>query len=611
MRPAFRIPTLLLICAAGTLAAAPVVVTAPGGDLKVTVSVNDAGRLAYTVADGATPVLAESPLGLIVDGVNLGEGVALGEPTLSRIDETYPVTGHHTVARSLAVEAGIPVTSHGKTYTLQVRVQDDGLAVRYRLPDGAKHLDGECTGWTPASPTRAAWQDFSGCYEGNEHTTAWKAVPERKNISGLLTVEIPGRHLFFSEANNANYPDFAFVRDGDTVRPRWYTAAKGFPIDTPERATTPWRTTTVARDLTGLVNSDLLTNLCPPPDPTIDFSFVKPGRILWQWCSIGAPKYEDQRDWYDAAARLKWEYYMIDDGWRDWSRPGKDKWELLKEVIDYGRTKGVASIIWVDSKEFIRDPQARDAYLQKVKAAGAVGIKIDFIPASSAKVMQWYDDTLRATARHGLMTIFHGCSKPTGRVRTWPHGVTREAVRGNEWHMTRYNRWLPYQHDVTQPFTRFLSGAADITPLVADPVQLRGYSLPHMFAQALIATSPLTCFYDHYKFYVGSPVEDLLSGMPVTWDETRVIPGTRIGETVGFARRQGDTWWVAVVNGASPAKFTIALDFLSKPAKATCLHDAKEDATADRRESRVAPGDKLEIELRKGGGFVARLTPDA
>ncbi|HEX7262253.1 MAG TPA: glycoside hydrolase family 97 catalytic domain-containing protein [Luteolibacter sp.] len=604
--------SLALLMALGSSAvAAPTVITAPGGELKVTVSVNEAGKLAYAVADGNAPVLAESPLGITVDGDNLGESATLGKATLRRIDEAYPVTGHHMQARGHAVEASVPVTSHGKSYTLEVRAQDDGVAVRYRLPEGAKHLDGESTAWVPASPKNAAWQDFSSCYEANDHMTGWAQVPENKRISGLLTVELPGHHLFLSESNNTNYPDFAFIRTGNTVRPIWYTDAKGFAIDSPARATTPWRTTTIARDLTALVNSDLLTNLCPAPDKTFDFSFVKPGRILWQWCSVGEPKFDDQQVWYDATARMKWEYYMIDDGWRTWKQPGKDQWALLKEVIDYGKTKGIETIIWVDSKELIRSAEARDTYLKKVQDCGAVGIKIDFIPDGSAKVMQWYEDTLRVTAKLRLMTIFHGCTKPTGLVRTWPHALTREGIRGNEWHMTRYKRKQPFDHNVTLPFTRFLAGAGDITPLVADPVQLNGYTLPHMFAQAIVATSPLQCFYDQYKFYLGSPVEDLLRDIPVTWDETRVLPGTEIGKVTAFARRKGNTWWVAVMNGGDPAKLTVSLDFLKQPAKAVQLFDAKDPAAVDRREFTLKPADNIELDLRQGGGFLVRLAPQS
>jgi alpha-glucosidase len=90
---------------------------------------------------------------------------------------------------------------------------------------------------------------------------------------------------------------------------------------------TPWRVAIIAEGLNNLVNSDLLTNLCPPPSDKYSFpEWVKPGRSLWQWWSIGAPRMDDQKQWIDAAKRLGFEYYLIDDGWRNWAAPDKDQW---------------------------------------------------------------------------------------------------------------------------------------------------------------------------------------------------------------------------------------------------------------------------------------------
>ena len=92
--------------------------------------------------------------------------------------------------------------------------------------------------------------------------------------------------------------------------------------------------------------------------------------------------------------------------------------------------------MWVNSSE-MRTDATRRAYLEKVAALGAVGIKIDFIPACTAEITRWYEGALKDTAELHLLCNFHGAVKPTGRRRTWPHELTREAVRGHEYHMTR------------------------------------------------------------------------------------------------------------------------------------------------------------------------------
>src|SRR5206468_8664618 len=52
--------------------------------------------------------------------------------------------------------------------------------------------------------------------------------------------------------------------------------------------TTPWRVILISADLNGLVNSDIINNLSPPPDPTLfpdglKADWCKPGRAVWRY----------------------------------------------------------------------------------------------------------------------------------------------------------------------------------------------------------------------------------------------------------------------------------------------------------------------------------------
>jgi alpha-glucosidase len=224
--------------------------------------------------------------------------------------------------------------------------------------------------------------------------------------------------------------------------------------------------------------------------------------------------------------------------------------------------------------------------------------------------MQWYMGTAQDCAELKLLLNFHGSVKPTGLRRTYPNDITREAVRGNEYNMTRYNRVAPMKHDVCLPFTRLMAGAADITPVILNPVELTTtkFTWAHEFAQAIIFLSPVTHFTDQYKFYIESPMFDLFQEIPTVWDETRVLSCTDIGEVVAFARRKGNTWWVGVMNGANEREINIPLDFLKNSTKATLIYDSNVNNTSiDRHEQTVTPKDKLTIKLVPGGGFVARF----
>jgi len=599
-------------------------ITSPDKQLSVLVTITTEGRLSYSVKSGGIQVLETSPLGITIDSIDLGKGAKFtSQPTMSEIDETYSILGNHTTAHNRAKEVAIPIVTSGKAFNLIVRVYNDGVAIRYTIPSGSKHINGESTSWNlPANTTKVAWSDFSQCYEELSHATALDDIPQDKPVMGPLTIEVAGRFLSISEADCETFSDMAFMRNGNQFKANFPIAKQGWDIikravdnssvlDGTYRgqAVSPWRTTMVTKNLTELVNSDLLMNLCPAPAKGTDFSWVQPGRCLWQWWSVGSPVYEDQKNWYDAAAKLKWEYYLVDDGWRYWHKDDKDQWALLAEVIAYGKSVGVQSIVWVDSKE-MREAGKRRVYLEKIKALGAVGIKIDFIPDATADIMQWYMGSTQDCADLKLLLNFHGSVKPTGLRRTYPMDITREAVRGNEYHMTRYGRVAPFEQDVCLPFTRLMAGAADITPVILNPKELstKKFTWAHEFAQALVYLSPITHFTDQYSFYIESPIFDLFQTIPTVWDETIVLPCTSIGEVVGYARRKGDTWWVGVMNGANERELKIPLDFLKKSTRATLIYDDKLTNTSiDRQEKIVSPNDILTIKLVPGGGFVARL----
>ena len=265
--------------------------------------------------------------------------------------------------------------------------------------------------------------------------------------------------------------------------------------------------------------------------------------------------------------------------------------------------------MWVNSSE-MRSDAARRAYLEKVAALGAVGIKIDFIPACTAEITRWYEGALKDTAELHLLCNFHGAVKPTGRRRTWPHEFTREAVRGHEYHMTRYRRVQAADHDETVLFTRFLAGPADYTPTAFDPREMVGYTWAHLLAQAVDMTSPLLHFAGKYQDFIGNPAEDLLRHLPSTWDETIVLPGSEIGKTVGFARRRGQEWYIGVLNGGEAATLQIDLSFLGPGAwQAEVFGDDPANPATFKRESKaVTAGDKLTAAMSPRGGSVVWIT---
>jgi len=585
-----------------------ITVESPNKKVKATFNlINNKVKLA--VYKNHELVLPDSQLGMIIDGNYIGENVILaGSEVKNTINEKYSLFGNHSLAINNYKEISIPLNSKGLAWQLLIRAYDDGVALRYIIQANKKiKIEGENTAFPLPSSAQCYWAHYiDGGGEGLHNTSSFAELPENKTFMAPLTVKSGNFYLSFSEADCRNFPDLGWIKTGNHLKVNFNTNPKGWEAET-GTITSPWRLAIIADNLTQLVNSDLIMNLCEAPNPAYDFSWVKPGRVLWQWWSIGAPKYEEQKEWYDAAARLTWEYYLIDDGWRYWKQDNKDNWACLKDVIDYGTSIGVKTIVWANSEE-MRTREVIRTYLLKVKQAGAVGIKIDFIPPATPEIMQWYEAALEETYKLQLLCDFHGCSKPTGLRRTWPHELTREGVRGNEWQMTRYQRVAPKSQDVLNPFTRFIAGPADFTPVIFSEKELNGFTWSHQLAQAVVYLSPLTHFTDAYYNYINNPAEDILRDFPVTWDETIVLPCAEIGKVTAFAKRKGNEWWLGIMNGEKTNDISFDLNFLNSGALATILSDRKDAINAFLREERmVKRSDKINLQLAPGGGYFMRL----
>jgi alpha-glucosidase len=221
------------------------------------------------------------------------------------------------------------------------------------------------------------------------------------------------------------------------------------------------------------------------------------------------------------------------------------------------------------------------------------------------EVVDLYPVLLREAAESHIMVDFHGSNKPTGEPRTWPNELGREGVYGLEHKgMTEWSR-----HNATVPFTRLLAGHADYTPVLFGD-RRRETSWAHQVATAVVMTSPLLVYAAHPRSLLENPASEMIKSIPSVWDETVVLPISEIGERAAFARRSGDCWFLAVVNGPNAATIRVPATFL-KPGeyRALLVRDRADDPAAVKiEEATVTRDDPLAIELRAGGGFIARFT---
>nr|MCR4582767.1 glycoside hydrolase family 97 catalytic domain-containing protein [Prevotella sp.] len=192
-------------------------------------------------------------------------------------------------------------------------------------------------------------------------------------------------------------------------------------------------------------------------------------------------------------------------------------------------------------------------------------------------------DLLESAARHHLLINFHGATIPRGWQRTWPNLMSTEGVYGAEW----YNNVPTFTakaaaHNATLPFTRNVVGPMDYTPCsFSDSQHPHITTHAHELALTVLFESGLQHLADKPESYFAQPqeVRDFFSHLPVVWDETRFVSGYP-GESIVLARRSGDTWYIAGINGSNEQK-ELALpleDILQQPVKATSFLDAGERA---------------------------------
>jgi alpha-glucosidase len=156
-------------------------------------------------------------------------------------------------------------------------------------------------------------------------------------------------------------------------------------------------------------------------------------------------------------------------------------------------------------------------------------------------------------------------------------------------------------------------GHAEYTPVVFGP--RRGdTSWAHQVATAAVFTAPLLTYGGHPENLLKSDAAEMIKSIPSTWDETIALPPSEIGELAVFARRKGDMWMLAAINGPQPRRFEVPCDFLGDPAYRALIVQEGSSGPASLNvhepPERATRRLNLTLDLPAGGGFIARFTRD-
>ena len=623
--------------------------TSPDGAVQACLSVDAAGQLVYAVAFRGVEAVSKSPIGITLNGLDLGQVSTLTALRVSEVHERYPLRGVHAEARLDALRALYHVQPRsGPSYGLQTMVANEGFAWRIVVPgEGPRQVNAETACWRLPPESRVWFAERLSEWKLKTYAGEWisttlsglhAASPQGPVQTMPLVAELPqGRgYAVVTEAALSGYSGLRLTAEPDGSLRGCFTEKSGFEVA--GLVQTPWRVVLLATTLDALVNNDLVSHLAPPPDPALfeTTEWAQGGRSVWSWWQ-GQDDYmtlEGERRMIDRASELKFEFTTLDEGWEAWT----NAWDVLKEVCEYGRSNSVRVFVWKHAKELNlpeQDFAALRGFLDKVRDSGAAGVKVDFMNSESFDTVAFDERVLREAALRRLLVNFHGCQKPSGESRTFPNEVTREGVRGLELNRitegylkqqrakgvdasTRpytpggENQNLPASHNAALPFTRCVAGPADYTPLA--------FSRPgdttwaHQLAMAYLVTSPLLVMAEHPQRLFDEPGLDnvipFVRELPVTWDETLVLEGSRIGELAAFARRKGEVWHVAMVNGTAGLKLvSFSPQFTGwKRARVSQVADVSGKRAEVAFATRVVKGDEsLIVTLEPCGGFVAKL----
>ena len=643
---------VLLLCAAGGAAAQEAGYSLLSPDRRIEVRVRAGDRLRYDVLLRGRALLRDSTLSLDVDRQTLGLGPkvrAARERTHDRPLEpavrqkSARVRDHYNELR-LEMEGG---------YAVVFRAYDEGAAYRFEtsLPGREVKVYGEEVSLNFADNYPVYYPQEESLFSHNERLYvprplreiapgSFASLPAVVDAGGVKVAvaesdveDYPGLWLRGTGASGlaALVPPYPLKEKLEKDRDFKVTEAADYIAVTRGTRTFPWRLLGVAER-----DGDLLTNqlvyLLARPSQIEDTSWIKPGKVAWDWWNANnvygvdfraGVNTETYKYYIDFAARHRLEYVVLDEGWYRLGNVLDVVPEIdVAELADYGRRKNVGLILWVVWKTL--DDQLVPA-LDQFEKWGVRGIKVDFMQRDDQPVVNFYHRVCREAAKRRMLVDYHGAQRSALMTRTWPNLVSNEGVRGLEW--SKWSADADPEHNVTLPFTRMFLGPMDYTPGAMLNAQKRSFApvferpmslgtRAHQLAMYVVFESPLQMLADSPSNYLREPESmEFLSSVPTVWDETKALDA-RLGDYVLVARRSGREWYVGAMTDWSARELEVDLSFL--PAGDFRMEAYQDGANAGRMASdyrkvtsRVGRTTRLKIGLAEGGGWAARIRPAA
>ena len=634
-------------------------VKSPSGDVEVVVSAGE--NLSWSVALQGTVLLQPSEISMsLEDGTVFGKKMKVKKAVTEKVDRMItPWVYRQKEVR----DAYNQLTLRCNGYSVKFRAYDGGAAYRF-VAEQKKSFNvvseqssfsfaEDLTGFIPYTKKRKGFE--------SQFFTSFEAQYEHMSLSGWekdrlaflpITLEAPkGMKICITESDLLNYPGmYLSNQDGDTALESVFAP---FPKDVEQgghnmlegvvrtreafiakagaREEFPWRIVIVSKEDSELLTCDIPWLLGREPAKDSDFSWVKPGKVAWDWWNswnlygVGfetGVNNDTYKYYIDFASKNSIEYVILDEGWA--VNKKADLFQVVPEIdlpmlCKYAEEKGVGLILWAGYWAMERDMERA---CREYSAMGVKGFKVDFMDRDDQPMVDFYRRMAETAAKYHLLVDFHGAFKPAGLQRTFPNVLNFEGVYGleNVKGQKKYDIDL-VTYEVTIPFVRLVAGPSDYTQgamrnatrenfrYVSSEAMSQGTRCRQL-AQYVIFDAPLTMLCDSPSNYQKEKeCLDFISGVPTVWDRTLALDG-KAGEYVAMAREKDGTWYFGAMTDWNARELTLDLSAFVKPGSLVEIfrdgpnaHRAARDYV---REWQYLPEDGIiTAKMAPGGGWAA------
>ena len=652
-----KVLILCVLCAFSAQAQKQYSLTSPDGKLKTNITTGK--QLTYDITFHNQQVLESSPLSMTLDnGEVWGENDKVSKVTRKSVNGKISTPLYRA---NEIVENYNELTLQFKGFNVVFRAYNDGIAYRFvnknkkpfnvmdELVDYQFPID--ATASVPYVKPRAGVSKYANSFENYYANVPLSKVDQEKLVFLPVVVSLDNNvKVCITEVDLENYPGLYLTGQGNTqllgdFAPYPKKVEQGghnnlqmnvievenyiAKVDKPRNF--PWRVAIVTDEDKELASSHL-SYLLAEPSRLEDISWIKPGKIAWDWWNAWnldgvdfktGVNNETYKAYIDFASKNGIEYVILDEGWA--VNKKADLMQVvpeinLEELIAYANQKNVGLVLWAGYHAFNRDMENVCRHYAEM---GIKGFKVDFMDRDDQEMTEFNYRAAQTTAKYKLLLDLHGMYKPAGLNRTYPNAINFEGVNGLEQMKWEENPTAQVEYDVMIPFIRQVAGPMDYTqgamrnaakgnyyPCYEEPMS-QGTRCRQL-ALYMVLDSPFNMLCDTPSNYEREKeCTDFISAVPTVWDETIVLDG-KMGEYIITARRQGNTWYIGGITNWDARDLEVDLSFLGDKTYSGKLF--KDGVNAHRigrdyqsEAIQAKKGDKVKIHLAPGGGFALTL----